>query len=568
MSGGDFDPRAWLAASGLVRQAHDDVWLPADGVTPFAYSDGAQVEASLLDTLRAVSDRSVLSPELAQRIVDWPTRYHLSPLRANLLRPLAGWLQGRRVLEVGAGCGALTRYLAEAGARVVALEGSPVRARLTSVRVRGMAGVAVAALPFQTLPAQPDFDVVTLVGVLEYARIYFPAAEGEDPVDAMLAHARAFLRPGGTLLVAIENQLGLKYLAGYPEDHVAQSMFGVEDRYRADGVVTFGRRELGRRVAAHGLTVQEWLFPFPDYKLPVAVLTGRGVDGGDGVDMAPLAMASVAGDALRPPHAAFALERAWRPVFRNGLGGDLANSLMLLASPAGLPRVLGDDVLGWHYATQRVPAFAKEVCFRAGLSGVWVDARRLAPNLPARSGGVVQHVSPAMFEPGRLWSERLQDLLDEPGWTVSQLTGWARVWLETVLREGEAGAKLDATLPGRLVDALPRNLMVGDGSARFIDLEWELCEGVSLGHLCYRAIVLTFITVLGVAPPAAGTPLRALALFQAVMAGLGMTVSEAQLRAWHAREADFQMVVNGLAAWYGYDEFAACHLPLRARAIW
>lgn len=100
-----------LHAWGYQPEAGTGCWVAAGRESEFGYSDGAAVEARLLAWVRAVADRRVLSEELRAGITDWPSRYHLSPLRANLLRPLAGWLTGRTVLEIGAGCGALTRYL-------------------------------------------------------------------------------------------------------------------------------------------------------------------------------------------------------------------------------------------------------------------------------------------------------------------------------------------------------------------------------------------------------------------------------------------------------------------------
>ena len=39
----------------------------------------------------------------------------------------------------------------------------------------------------------------------------------------MLQRVRSLLKPEGKLIVAIENQLGLKYFAGAPEDHLGQA---------------------------------------------------------------------------------------------------------------------------------------------------------------------------------------------------------------------------------------------------------------------------------------------------------------------------------------------------------
>jgi len=97
------------------------------------YRDGS--EERILEVLTAASDRSSDSDELAAAITDWPSRYHLSRQRASLLRPLRLG-PGLRILEIGAGTGVLSRYLAETGAQVVALEGSVERARAAATIAR------------------------------------------------------------------------------------------------------------------------------------------------------------------------------------------------------------------------------------------------------------------------------------------------------------------------------------------------------------------------------------------------------------------------------------------------
>ncbi|NMQ04306.1 class I SAM-dependent methyltransferase [Candidatus Accumulibacter phosphatis] len=137
-----------------------------------AYSDGDEVERRLLSILKQTRDLSSTSDELRKQIVDWPTEYHFSPTRANLLRPFR-IDKSQRILELGCGCGNLTRYLGESGAHVTAVEGSVVRASIAAERCRDLANVMIVADSIELFTSAGGFDMVTLIGVLEYAPLFF-----------------------------------------------------------------------------------------------------------------------------------------------------------------------------------------------------------------------------------------------------------------------------------------------------------------------------------------------------------------------------------------------------------
>ena len=145
-----------------LRDAESGVRLLGD---PVAYADGA--EGEVLRVLRQAADRSTASDELAAQITDWPTRYHFSRLRANLLRPFSLG-PGLRVLDVGAGTGTLARHLGECGAEVLALEGTLPRARAAAARCAGLPNVEVACGDVSALQDPAGFDLVLCIGVYEH----------------------------------------------------------------------------------------------------------------------------------------------------------------------------------------------------------------------------------------------------------------------------------------------------------------------------------------------------------------------------------------------------------------
>ena len=175
----------------------------------------------------------------------------MSGSRANVLRPFENILKGD-VLEIGAGCGAITRYLGECGANILALEGSPRRATIARSRTRDLENVTILAESFDQFSCDHQFDVITLIGVLEYANLYIP---GENPPLAMLERVQSLLKPEGRLIIAIENQLGLKYFAGAPEDHLGKPMVGIEGHYRKNQPQTFGRKVLSDMLEQAGFSV-------------------------------------------------------------------------------------------------------------------------------------------------------------------------------------------------------------------------------------------------------------------------------------------------------------------------
>jgi hypothetical protein len=101
-------------------------------------SDGERIHS----ILASVKDRSVHSLELEGAIKDWTTYYHLSSQRSVFLRSIRHLFQGR-VLEIGAECGALTRFLGETGSDVIAIEPVAERAEAARVRCSDLANVRV-----------------------------------------------------------------------------------------------------------------------------------------------------------------------------------------------------------------------------------------------------------------------------------------------------------------------------------------------------------------------------------------------------------------------------------------
>ncbi len=232
------------------------------------YTDG-EIEDRLLEIARKESkpEEALLDGE------DWALLYHLSPVRENLLE----WYdfgKNKTLLEIGAGCGGITGLFCRKLSRVVAIDLSRKRSLINAARNREAENLEIIVGNFEDILIDEKFDYVTLIGVLEYSIYYISSP---DPFVDMLKKARAYLKPGGKLIVAIENKYGIKYWAGASEDHTGRPFDGIMGYDGVDRVRTFSRQGLEKLLRRAGFEDLQFYYPLPDYKLPTEVYAGNNI---------------------------------------------------------------------------------------------------------------------------------------------------------------------------------------------------------------------------------------------------------------------------------------------------
>jgi len=544
--------RALVQQSGYILDPVNNIWLNPS-YKGIAYSDGDEVETRIASIVKQALDISVLSTELRRHCTDWPSLYHLSGTRANIMRPFKKDLEGD-VLEIGAGCGAITRYLGECGANVLAIEGSPRRAAIVRSRTRDLENVTVLAENFDQFQCDHQFDVITLIGVLEYANLFI---SGANPPVAMLERVRTLLKPEGKLIIAIENQLGLKYFSGAPEDHLGQPMIGIEGRYRKDQPQTFGRKVLAAILEQAGFSVSEFLMPFPDYKLPISILTREGL-ADKNFDAAAFAWQSVRRDQQLPMFSNFSLELVWPTVFDNQLALDLANSFLVVASPQ-IQTLVDDGVLAFHYTTNRKPEFCKETVFKRDETGkVCVKYNRLVSIDNRQSNNrYIQFVCPDSdnYYLGKPLSLEFIQIVTRDGWSIDEVALFIKRYLSilgNICHENGQKIYFDSPkvkLPGEYFDAVPQNIIIGkDGSASLIDKELRSVCSIELGYLLFRAFLLLFDSITRFGRPLSQAAMTRYQFIDGVLAAAGLKVQEEDYLHYIELEANIQESVTGLAA--------------------
>lgn len=284
------------------------------------YTDGP-VEDELYHMFKCNSNRGLKSDNI--KFTSWAHEYHLSPVRQNLLKWYPFKPEGS-VLEVGAGCGALTGLLCSRLNKVTALEYSYRRALVTAQRHSKHSNLEVIVGGLQDFESEEQFDYITVIGVLEYAAGFYG---GKKPYRSFLAKLRKMLKADGTLILAIENKIGLKYITGAPEDHTGLVFESIYNYASSDKIRTFCKKELTNLLHSAGFFNLKWSYPLPDYKLPQIILSDEIPPENESDNVWSLFPCKTSN---KPRKEILSEERLGKAIAEAGLFGEFANSFLVI----------------------------------------------------------------------------------------------------------------------------------------------------------------------------------------------------------------------------------------------
>ena len=272
--------------------------------------------ARLEALLRDVEDLSAGSPELLKRAITEGFWYHVTPFRGSLVRAL-DIPPAARILEVGCGAGALTRYLGECGYHVVALETSEGLAECARIRCRDLKNVEVVTGYLEYVLADQKFDFVICVDPLLVDCEFF------DPGIQLLALCRKALKSTGTMILAVSNPLHAPGAA-----HVEVS----RDHVRGSGA-SLGTLKIA--LASAGFVSSEEYITFPNHAAPNLIVNAEQARHERMSWISFLKDLYSASDVAQKE-----IERWWRGVCTEGIENQLAPGWLLLAHSHAVHSVL------------------------------------------------------------------------------------------------------------------------------------------------------------------------------------------------------------------------------------
>jgi len=443
--------------------------------------------------LKKATNVAVNSAEIMRAIKDWPSYYHLSPARSNILRVL-DLSPSAKILELGCGCGAVTRYLGENLKEVDAVEGSLLRSRITKERCRDLKNVRVFCSDIKNLKIAQNYDMVTLIGVLEYAPVYFQKNSHDNADEtclSLLKFAKSFLKPDGILILAIENKLGLKYLSGCPDDHTGEIYDGINGYPVKGKPITFSKKELTQLLEAAGFAHASFYYCFPDYKFASVVIS----DTAKKTNYYLYNWIDIPFESYGPPRdETFHEGLALRTLARAGLLREFSNSFLIVASPNKLSLKNPVWLVKKLTSFNRRPEYRCLTTLKAG-SPPYVEKVKLLKGEDSVRKNVgnfsmVHQVTTTPWYAGDLWIYELYESLFYKN-CQELIFALLQKYYQELLARYSAGTKDKENFPllrGEAFDFILRNIIKREKDFILIDPEWRIEECIPIDYVMYRCI--------------------------------------------------------------------------------
>ncbi len=504
------------------------------------YCDG-EVEDRILEIAQTHSETEF--DAIIRAAKDWPTLYHLSSIRGNIV----SWIpfQGtEKVLEIGAGPGAITGALAAGCAQVDCVELSHKRSLINAYRHQNADNITIHVGNFEDIEPtlDRDYDYIFLIGVLEYAGSYLHAA---DPFYKELQTILAHKKESGRLVIAIENRLGMKYWAGCAEDHSGRYFDGIESYASKDApATTFSKPALEKLLKRSGGGEYHFYYPYPDYKFPSVLYSDNRLPEADELNenirnydrdrlllfdeknayrgmtedgLYPLFANSfevIVGAPLAVDYCKFSNDRA--PEYRIRTEIDLTNGLVR--------KYPMTEAAAAHVQRMTESARLLEMRYREPAAGADAGMRlNIVPCLPTADGGVQ-----FPFVAGTSLESRLDDCLAR---------GDGEGFL-TLLSQYRALLGAGSTYPISDYDMTFANILIHGNVWTAIDYEWAVPRSIPVEELLFRSLLVYYLE-----DETRSGRCESLIGHDRLMETIGMPQTEANRLA--AEEQNFQSQVTG-----------------------
>ncbi len=181
----------------------------------------------------------------------------LSEIRENIL----SWYpfkENTSILEIGANLGEITGLFCQKAKKVVAIEESKTKAEIIAKRHQNKQNLEIMVGDLNNIKIEEKFDYIILIGYLENKKVDFKQT---------LNIAKTLLAENGTILLALDNKLGMKYFSKTDSTGITISNPVNKQFINLNKIYEY-LKELD-------LSNIKTYYPMPDYKLTNVIFTDQ-----------------------------------------------------------------------------------------------------------------------------------------------------------------------------------------------------------------------------------------------------------------------------------------------------
>lgn len=196
------------------------------------------------------------------------------PISMNSIRKnIVNWYdfkENSKILEIGANFGEITSYLCDIAEKVTTIEFSREKGKKIELNNKDKKNLEVIVGDYlEEIQLKYKYDYIILIGTLEYADSIMK--DKQDPYYKLLEYCKKNLKSNGTILLAVDNRIGVRYLSGAKSYHCEKIYDSVKNIF-SNGRL-FNKKELEEILEKIKIKNRRYYYPLPDYKVPNIIMT-------------------------------------------------------------------------------------------------------------------------------------------------------------------------------------------------------------------------------------------------------------------------------------------------------
>lgn len=239
-------------------------------VNEFFECEEEQIEKEYLDILEKIKDNpNYFHGKSLGNNSSWIDIKETLKYRRNSI----DWLpidKGASVLEIMSGCGVLTELLAKKAQKVTCLEKSKTKSLINAYRNQSSDNVEICMSDYATFCENnhEKYDyIIWIEGVMEHKEI----APDFNTFEELLNDIKRLLKSNGTIVCAVKNPLGLRYLAGYPDEITGQFFKGLTGDFKEGAQTGYTRDVFLEMFQNASYKNINCYYPYPDHMFPMVI---------------------------------------------------------------------------------------------------------------------------------------------------------------------------------------------------------------------------------------------------------------------------------------------------------